>query len=214
MRTQFESILFDIDSTLVDSTPAVTRVWTAFAAQRGLDIDHIMAVSHGRRTEDTLAELIPATEVRDALAQLDHMERGDLDGVIALPTVADILHRLPASRWAAVTSGAREVMENRLRAAGLPVPCVLVTAEDVTAGKPDPQGYLAAAAALGVDPSDCLVVEDAPAGILAGRASGATVLGVATSHDATEITDADEIVPNLSHATVSVATCGLSVRIR
>ncbi|MDN5721560.1 MAG: HAD-IA family hydrolase [Corynebacterium sp.] len=214
MRTQFESILFDIDGTLVDSTPAVTRVWTAFAAQRGLDIDHIMAISHGRRTEDTLAELIPATEVRGALAQLDRMERGDLDGVITLPTVADILHQLPASRWAAVTSGAREVMENRLRAAGLPVPRVLVIAEDVTAGKPDPQGYLAAAAALGVDPSDCLVVEDAPAGILAGRASGPTVLGVATSHDATELTDADEIVPNLSHATVSVATCGLSVRIR
>jgi sugar-phosphatase len=210
MRAQFDAVLFDIDGTLVDSTPVVTRIWTSFAAEHGLDIDHIMSISHGRRTEDTLAELLPTADVPDALAKMDHMELTDLGGIIALPAVADILHRLPDHRWAAVTSGAREVMTNRLGAAGLPVPSVLISAEDVTAGKPDPQGYLAAAADLEVDPVNCLVIEDAPAGIAAGKASGATVLGVATSHEAAELTDADEVVPDLTHAAVTTTSDGVT----
>lgn len=210
MRAEYDAVLFDIDGTLVDSTLVVTRIWTSFAAEHGLDIDHIMSISHGRRTEDTLAELLPAADVPDALAQMDHMELTDLGGVIALPAVTDILHRLPDNRWAAVTSGAREVMTNRLGAAGLPVPSVLISAENVTAGKPDPQGYLAAAADLEVDPVNCLVIEDAPAGIAAGKASGATVLGVATSHDAAELTDADEVVPDLTHAAVTATSGGVT----
>lgn len=208
-QATFQAILFDIDGTLVDSTPVVTRVWTTFAAERGLDIDRIMAISHGRRTEDTLAELLPADEVPDSLAQLDRMEREDLSGVVALPAVSDILHKLPADRWAAVTSGAREVMEKRLEAAGLPLPRVLITAEDVAAGKPDPEGYRSAAHALDLGPAHCLVVEDAPAGILAGRATGATVLGVATSHDTSELTEADEVILDLTGTKVTAAPEGL-----
>lgn len=203
MRFEVVAILFDIDGTLVDSTPAVVRTWEAFADARSLDVEEMLRISHGRRTEDTLADLLPAAEVPAAAAELEALELDDLGDVVALPAVEAVLERLPADRWAAVTSGSRRLMRARLQAAGLPVPPVLIAAEDVEQGKPDPQGYLAAAKALGVDPARCLVVEDAPAGIAAGRASGATVLGVATSHDPSALAAADAVVEDLSGISVS-----------
>ncbi|GAB3817333.1 hypothetical protein GCM10028820_18110 [Tessaracoccus terricola] len=137
------------------------------------------------------------------MAELDALELSDFHGVVALPGTRELLERLPRDRWAAVTSGGQELMRARLAAAGLPVPEVLVAAEDVAAGKPDPEGYRKAASLLGVDVTRCLVVEDAPAGIAAGRAAGATVLAVCTSHDRDGL-DADLVVPDLAHAEVSV----------
>ncbi|MEU3140668.1 HAD-IA family hydrolase [Nocardiopsis alba] len=151
MRISVDAVLFDIDGTLVDSTPVVERTWRLWAESYGVDPEAILEVSHGRRSEDTIALF------------------------------------LPAERWAAVTSGTRLLMRERLSHAGLPIPEVLVAAEDVSVGKPDPQGYLKAAERLGHAPERCLVVEDAPAGIRAGVASGATVLAVATSHDRAEL---------------------------
>lgn len=122
----------------------------------------------------------------------------DLDSVVALPGAEDLLRSLPRDRWAAVTSGGRELMTARLQAAGLPVPDVLVAAEDVAVGKPDPAGYLLAAQRLGADPADCVVLEDAPAGLEAGRRAGCRVLAVATSHTPEQLAGW-EVIPDLTH---------------
>ena len=211
MRFPVDAILFDIDGTLVDSTAAVVRTWETWAAQRGIDAQEILRVCHGRRTEDTLTFFLPAEQHAAAIAELGQLELADLDDVIALPGTQSLLRRLPTDRWAAVTSGSRHVMETRLTATGLPIPDVLVSAEAVEAGKPDPEGYLKAAAALGRDPGRCLVVEDAPAGIEAGRAAGARVLAVATSHPAEELTAADAVVPDLTAVEVEITADGVVV---
>jgi sugar-phosphatase len=207
-----EAVLFDIDGTLVDSTAAVTRTWTAWAAPRGIDAEEILRVCHGRRSEDTIATFLPAAQHAAAVAELEQLELDDLNDVITLPAAHSLLSRLPADRWAAVTSGSQRLMRARLAAAGLPIPAVLVAAEDVNAGKPDPEGYATAAAALGRDVRRCLVVEDAPAGIEAGRAVGARVLAVATSHPASELTTADAVIPDLTACHLEVTAGGLLLR--
>jgi mannitol-1-/sugar-/sorbitol-6-phosphatase len=207
VRFDVDAILFDIDGTLVDSTAAVERSWRTWAGRRGLDAEAILRICHGRRSEDTIALLLPPAQCPAGVAELEQLETTDLDDVIALPATQTLLKRLPDDRWAAVTSGSRALMRARLSAAGLPVPKVLISAEDVSAGKPDPQGYLRAAAALGYDVTRCLVVEDAPAGIEAGRAAGAQVLAVATSHDESELTSAHAVIANLEDCNV-VCTAG------
>lgn len=213
VRGDFAAILFDIDGTLVDSTPAVERSWRTWAGARGMDADEILRQSHGRRSEDTIAELLPVGERVAAVQELLALELTDLEGVVALPNAASLLASLPVNRWAAVTSGSRELMRARLSTAGLALPSVLVTGEDVTTGKPDPEGYLAAAAALGVDPAACLVVEDAPAGITSGRASGAFVVAVATSHPRQALTDADVVIDDLGACRVTPTDSGLHVTV-
>ncbi|WP_146796787.1 HAD-IA family hydrolase [Agrococcus baldri] len=211
MKLTVAAVLFDIDGTLVDSTPAVERTWRTWAARRGVDAEAVLRVSHGRRNEDTLADFLPAHEVSAAVAELGVLELDDLQGVVALPATTSLLPAIPAGRWAAVTSGPRALMQTRLRVSGLPVPEVLIAAEDVSEGKPHPEGYLAAAAALGVDAGDCLVVEDAPAGIGAGRAAGARVVAVATSHDRSALVDADVVIDDLRELQLSVTPDGLRV---
>ncbi|KAA9394632.1 HAD family hydrolase [Kocuria coralli] len=213
MRFEVDAILFDIDGTLIDSTPAVNRSWTTWAKSRGFDADAVLAVCHGRRSTDTLSDLLPEGEVAEAAAEVYALEMAELDSVVALPRAGELLASLPPSRWAAVTSGPRGLMQARLAAAGIPVPETLVTAEDVVVGKPDPEGYRKAAEILGVDPARCLVVEDAPAGLKAGRASGARVLAVATSHDAVELTDADAVVADLTAVSVTAGDAGLTVAV-
>lgn len=210
MRISVDAVLFDIDGTLVDSTGAVERTWRLWAEAHGCDPEAILAVSHGRRSEDTVAMFLPADRIDEAVAELEELELDDLDGVAALPATVELLSALPADRWAAVTSGGRRLMRTRLETAGLPVPEVLITAGDVTEGKPDPQGYLKAAAELGYDPTRCLVVEDAPAGIRAGLAAGAQVLAVATSHDRADIEGlgATEVVDDLGFCTLETAPDG------
>lgn len=209
MRFEIDAILFDIDGTLVDSTPAVIRTWQAWASRRGLDAEAILRVSHGRRSEDTVAQFLPIEQRRAAVAELEQLELADLGDVVALPGTRSLLSGLPAGRWAAVTSGSRRLMRARLAAAGLPLPDVLIAAEDVTAGKPDPEGYLKAAAALGFSARRCLVVEDAPAGIAAGTAAGASTLAVSTSHDPAVLRSAHETIVDLEALTVDVAGSGL-----
>lgn len=211
MHFDVAAILFDIDGTLVDSTPAVERTWRVWADRRGLDAEAILRVCHGRRSEDTIADFLPEHEHEAAVSELEALELDDLQDVIALPMTRSLLPALPMHRWAAVTSGARALMQARLAAAGLPVPTVMVAAEDVTRGKPDPEGYLAAASALGVDPAMCLIVEDAPAGLAAARAAGAQVLAVATSHDSSLLKDADATIADLSGVAISVHEGGLRV---
>ena len=211
MRFRVDAILFDIDGTLVDSTAAVIRTWTTWAAKHGIDADEVLRICHGRRTEDTLGMFLPAEELATATAEIEQWDLADMDEVRALPGTQSLLRRLPADRWAAVTSGSRELMRARLTAAGLPIPEVLVSAEAVEAGKPEPEGYLKAAAALGRYIRRCLVVEDAPAGIHAGRAAGARVLAVTTSHPASDLTSADAVIPDLTACNLELAPDGVIV---
>ena len=205
MRFECDAVLFDIDGTLVDSTAAVERTWHTWADNHGFDPHVILETSHGRRSIDVVTELIPGEHVQAAVEELITIGETDLDGVIALPGASEAIAAVRDQRWAAVTSGEARIMLPRLEAAGLIPPVVMITADDVTRGKPDPEGYAMAARRLGVDPRRCLVVEDAPAGIAAGLAAGAQVLAVTTTHETDELTRAHAVVPDLSACDFSSA---------
>jgi sugar-phosphatase len=209
MMLQGRAVLFDIDGTLVDSTPVVERSWRTWAQEFGVDADELMRVCHGRRTEDTVADFVTPQRRAVAVARLQALELADFDGVTALPGAQQLLEELPRRRWAAVTSGERPLMTARLEAARLPIPDILICAEDVAAGKPSPEGYLQAAAGLGFDASQCVVVEDAPAGIAAGLAAGAQVMAVTTTHDADQVSSADVIVADLSYVRMKSTNDGV-----
>ena len=191
------AFLFDLDGTLVDSRVVVGRHWALFAERHGLELGSILAVCHGRRSGDTIAEVAPELDAAAEAALLDAGEETDVDGLVTVPGSAELLAGLDPARWAVVTSGHRALARRRLEAVGLPVPNVLVTGDAVEHGKPHPEGFLRAAALLGFEPAACVVVEDAPAGIAAGRAAGARVVGVTTTHPADALRDADVIVQDL-----------------
>lgn len=175
-----EAFLFDMDGTLVDSTEVVENEWRRFSARFDLDAEEVIAFAHGRQTLDTVVHFLGAGEEAVMAAdELDARELMILHGIVAIAGAADLLQRLPQDRWALVTSASRELAINRMRAAGLPLPAVMVCAEDVAEGKPSPEGYLKAASILGYHVRDCVVFEDAAAGIRAGNASGARVIAVA-----------------------------------
>ena len=212
MEFTAEAILFDIHGTLVDSTPVVERTWRSWASHHDVDIEEVLRVCHGRRSEDTVAMFVPEEDRAAATLELEQLELHDLDDVTALPAAARLLASLPADRWAAVTSGSQQLMRARLAVAGLPVPAVLIAADDVTEGKPSPQGYRLAAERLGVDIRRCIVVEDAPAGIDAGLASeAAATIAVSTSHDAAHLPAATVVVRDLSALDVTTENGSLRV---
>jgi sugar-phosphatase len=173
------AVLFDMDGTLVDSTAVVEQVWGEFAARYGLDLGEILRTSHGVQARDTVTRFAPAgADVTALTAELGAMERVRTQGIVPLPGAARLLAALPGDAVALVTSADRILAGIRMNAAGLPMPATAVTAELVTRGKPDPEGYLKAAANLGVDPEDAVVFEDAPAGIAAGVAAGIRTVAV------------------------------------
>jgi mannitol-1-/sugar-/sorbitol-6-phosphatase len=195
------AVLADLDGTLIDSDAVVRRAWTAFAARHGLDADEVMRIARGRPSRETALELAPAAP--DEPARLEHDETTDTDGVVALPGAAELLgSRLTV---AIVTSCSRRLAEVRLAATGLPIPPTMVCADEITRGKPDPEGYLLAARRLGAPPADCVVLEDAPAGIRAGRAAGMTVIALSTTHDSAELeaAGADAVVDGLTALTLA-----------
>jgi mannitol-1-/sugar-/sorbitol-6-phosphatase len=182
------AVLFDCDGVLVDSGENVERAWRWWAAERGYDGDAVVALAHGRRTEDTMRELgLSAEDVAAESELLDRYEIADAASVHAFPQAAALVPGLARGSWAIVTSGTLALATSRLTAARLPMPAVLVTADDVRAGKPDPEGYLEAARRLGVPPADCVVVEDAPPGVEAALAAGMRVVGLTTTHAAEEL---------------------------
>lgn len=173
------AVLSDMDGTLVNSTAVVERTWTRFAGRHGLDASEVTAACHGRRTAEAVAEFVPSgVSVPRETAIIDTEEIEDVEGIVEVEGVARLLASLPVDRWALATSEDRELVMRRMAAAGLFLPPVTITAEDVVNGKPAPDGYLAAAQALGVSPTDCLIFEDTPAGLQAARASGAQVIAV------------------------------------
>jgi sugar-phosphatase len=179
----FAAFLFDMDGTLLDSIAVANRIWTRWAISHALDPDEVLAAMHGVQVAQTMRRFAPVgTDIdREALA-LTQAEVDDVEGIVEILGARRFLDSLPSRRWAIVTSAPRRLAIARLDAVGLPLPEVLITAEDVEIGKPAPDCYIAAAQALGVEISDCLVWEDAPAGIQAAEAAGATVVIVAATH--------------------------------
>jgi HAD superfamily hydrolase (TIGR01509 family) len=195
-RSRFAAVIADMDGVLVDSSGSMTRSWRAWGRQRGIDGEAIQAGNHGRPARAVLAEHVAEEELDAEVEFLTRAETTDTSGVVAFPGAADVL-ALDSGRVAIATSASEPLARARLAAAGLPIPDVLVTSDQVLRGKPAPDPYLLAARRLGVDPALCLVLEDAPAGIAAGRAAGMTVWAVATTHDASELGDADRVAPGL-----------------
>ncbi len=195
-RRRFAAVLFDLDGTLIDSTPAVLRAWHRWSTEHGYD-GFPVDVPHGVPARQVLATFLPAEQIEAGFERLEELEVSDTEGVTVLPGAAEALRVLSGHRTAIVTSGTPRLAAARIAASGLAVPPLVITADDVTSGKPDPEPFLLAAARLGVDPADCLVVEDAVAGLTAGRDAGCATLAVTTSHDAGEL-DADALVDSLA----------------
>lgn len=183
-------VLFDLDGVLVDSTPAVARVWAIWARRHGFDADEVVRRAHGRPSIATIRELLPEGNHEAENVEVQRAEIEDLDGVIPLPGALELLRALPAERWVIATSCTRPLAQVRIRAASLPEPKYLITSTDVVHGKPNPEPYLKAAKILGLAPTECLVIEDAPAGIRAGKAAGARVFALRTTAADPELTAA------------------------
>ncbi len=182
--------MFDLDGVLVDSTPAVERVWTHWARQRGFDPEQVVRRAHGRPSLSTIRELLPGSDYEAENREVERREIEDLEGVVAAPGARALLQSLSQSPWTIVTSCTRILAEVRIRAAGLPVPEKFITSNDIQNGKPHPEPYLKGAALLGIPASDCVVIEDAPAGVRAGKAAGARVIGLLPISSPTELLSA------------------------
>jgi sugar-phosphatase len=212
-----DGILFDLDGVLVESFAVIARTWSRWAEQHGLDTEQVLALSHGRRGVDLVRRVAPSLDPEEQARQIEDREALDVDGVVSRPGVARLLAQLGDAPWAVVTSGARKVARARLLAAALPIPKVLISSDDVRAGKPNPEGYLMAARQLGVDPKRCVVFEDAAVGVAAGHAAGAIVIGVEGRTPSREL-GARFVVSDLGSVSASLGTdvilqlaCGVEI---
>ncbi|UST83065.1 HAD-IA family hydrolase [Pseudomonas siliginis] len=179
----FGAFLFDMDGTVLNSIAAAERIWSAWAVRHGVDVETFLPTIHGARAIDTITRLnLPGVDADEQAAFITAAEINDVEGIVEIPGAAAFLNALPKDRWAMVTSAPRDLALRRMAAAGIPEPSVMITAEDVKAGKPDPAGYLLAAKKLGVEPADCLIFEDATVGIQAAEAAGAALMIITTTH--------------------------------
>jgi len=215
---QCDAVLFDMDGVLVDSTPAVARVWTDWARKHGFDPDEVVRKAHGRPSLATIIELLPHGDHDAENREVERREIEDIADVVALAGAQALLQSIPQHRWAVVTSATRALAEVRLRAAGLPTPKHLVTASDLQRGKPFPDPYLKGAEILGIAPAECVVAEDAASGVRSGKAAGARVLALLTTSTEEELLSAgaDWIADDLSALLLdpNVTTMGLAFLLR
>jgi len=202
------AILFDLDGVLCDSTRAVDREWREWAARKGVDGDAIMAIAHGVRTVEVIRRVAPHLDAEAEAAAIESHEAIDHRGVVVMPGAIELVKSIPDGRWGVVTSGTRPLATNRLQYCGLPVPEVLVTSDDVTNGKPHPEPYLQGAEKLGLRPAECLVIEDAPAGIQSAQAGGMKVIGLASTYAATKLSAADAVAQKLAAIHISLNGTG------
>ena len=183
-NTPYRAFLFDMDGTVLNSIAAAERIWAAWAVRHGVDVESFLPTIHGARAIDTINRLaLPGVNAEAQAAFITQAEIEDVEGIVEVLAAADFLKSLPAHQWAIVTSAPKALALRRMAAAGIPEPAVMVTAEDVSAGKPDPAGYRLAAKRLGVDVTECLIFEDATVGILAAEAAGADLVVVTATHD-------------------------------
>ncbi len=194
----FAAVLFDMDGTLIDSIPVVIRSWLRWAAEEGVD-PHRLAGFHGVPARGVAERLLPAERVAAAVERIEAIEMADTEGITILPGTLDALAALTGEpdHCAIATSCTAGLAATRIAATGLPAPAVVVTASDVRQGKPHPDPFLLAASRLGVDPTDCLVVEDAPGGLEAARAAGCATMAVTTTTDPSDLL-ADAVVDTLA----------------
>jgi sugar-phosphatase len=179
----FGAFLFDMDGTVLNSIAAAERIWAAWAVRHGVDVETFLPTIHGVRAIDTITRLnLPGVDAEAQAAFITEAEIEDVEGIVEIPGAAAFLNGLPKDRWAMVTSAPRDLALRRMAAAGIPEPAVMITAEDVQAGKPDPAGYLLAAKRLGLEARDCLIFEDATVGIQAAEAAGAALMIITTTH--------------------------------
>jgi mannitol-1-/sugar-/sorbitol-6-phosphatase len=209
-------VLFDLDGVLVDSTPAVARVWAAWAREHGMDPEETVRRAHGRPSIATIRELLPHADAEEEDAIVELRELHDMEGMVALPGAVELLSIFPEDRWGVVTSGTRPLASKRLHTAGLPIPKQFVTASDIRRGKPDPEPYLIGVETLGVAAAECIVVEDAPAGVKSARAAGTRVIAVRTTAKDAELLEAGAnwIVDNLASLFGIVNHKGLELEIK
>jgi mannitol-1-/sugar-/sorbitol-6-phosphatase len=196
------AILFDLDGVLVDSTRAVDREWRDWARRKGVDGDAIMAIAHGVRTVEVIRQVAPHLDAEAEAREIEREEAGDQQGVAVMPGAVALVESIPSRRWGVVTSGSRLLATARLEFCGLPVPGVLITSDDVSHGKPDPEPYLKGAAGLGISAAEALVIEDAPAGIQSARAGGMKVIGIASTYAISELKAADAVIKGFEELSV------------
>ncbi|NYF81353.1 HAD family hydrolase [Granulicella arctica] len=197
MRVETKGLLFDMDGVLISSIGSVNRCWRRWAAIYGLPDPENFEIPHGKRAIDIIRELRPDIDAAEGLRVIEDMEIADTEDLKVLPGVRELLKSLPPERWAIVTSATHRLMLGRLKVAGLPVPERIISADMVERGKPDPEPYVRGAGLLGFAPSECVVVEDAPSGVGAGKAAGCRVLGVLGTHTAEDLGVADWVVDSL-----------------
>src|SRR5215472_12077107 len=213
IQVQCGALLFDLDGVLIDSTPAVARVWRRWAIERGFNPDEVVARAHGRPSLATVREYLPHANHEAENKEVERQEIEDLEGVVPLPGALDLLATLPADRWTIVTSCTRPLAEVRIKAAGLPLPSRMITSTDITQGKPHPEPYLKGASVLGCPASECIVLEDVPAGVRSGKASGAKVIAFTSTVQASALREAgaDWILRNCADIKVIGRTKGLNL---
>jgi mannitol-1-/sugar-/sorbitol-6-phosphatase len=196
MELRCSAFLFDLDGVLVDSRAVVERVCRRWAQRHALDPETVLRIAHGRRSRDTVKAAAPHLDTDREAAWIDALELSDVDGLTAVPGVRQFVATLPAGSWAVVTSCGRALAELRLTSVGLPIPRIVVTSDDVSQGKPAPDGFQLGAKRLGRDATTCVVFEDAPAGIAAGRAAGARVIALKTTQPDADFTGAEVVIPD------------------
>jgi mannitol-1-/sugar-/sorbitol-6-phosphatase len=191
------AILFDLDGVLVDSTRSVERQWRIWAREHGIDEEKAVAIAHGVRAVEVIRAIAPHLDAEAEVVKLEALEAADHAGVAVMPGAIDLIHAIPDGRWGVVTSGRRNLAAARLQLAGIPSPPAMVTASDVMNGKPHPEPYLKGAELLGVNPAECLVIEDAPAGIRSAHAAGMKVIALASTYPTSALNEADAVVSKL-----------------
>ena len=197
------AILFDLDGVLVDSTRSVERQWRIWAREHGIDEEKVVAIAHGVRAVEVIRTIAPELNAEAEVVKLEALEAADHAGVAVMPGAIELIHAIPDGRWGVVTSGRRNLAAARLQLAGIPRPPAMVTASDVTKGKPHPEPYLKGAELLGVNPAECLVIEDAPAGIESAHSGGMKVIALASTYPASALNEADAVVSKLDQIQIA-----------
>ena len=209
-----KAIIFDNDGVLVNSKHAVEQGWRDWAVLRGLDPDEVAAQAEGRRSQDTVALLAPHLDALAESQKVTEFELDYIDSTRAFPNAPELLAAMQGRPHAVVTSGTADLASARLNAVNLPIPAVFITGDQVANGKPHPEGYRLAAERLGIDPAQCVVIEDSPPGVTAAKAAGATAIGVATTHPAEELAHADYVLPALAGVSLAFEGDDVLVTVR